>query len=137
MEVDYSDTESIAKDEKKGRIIMSVILFTKMLYSGFIEWARSNVYKPKLLDPRQSFKIYGILRYLFLLIVIPASLLTLYYYSSLSLVLVLVVSGVQCAEELIIILMIIFKICSIKQPSNLKYIEEDKKTKESIEAVKN
>lgn len=50
MEVEYSSDPGAKALQKKGRIIMSVILFLRVLYSCFAEWARQNLFKPYLID---------------------------------------------------------------------------------------
>jgi uncharacterized protein (UPF0212 family) len=51
FEVEYTGKNEQAAREKIGRIIMSVMLFVKVIISSFCEWARSNIFKPYLIDP--------------------------------------------------------------------------------------
>jgi hypothetical protein len=94
LEVDYSETQSVATKQKKGRISICVILIFRVVYSSIAEWARQNFLKPYLIDVRQSFKLYAIIRYVFILLVFSIDLTCAYMLMEFNGTLMFIVIGV-------------------------------------------
>ncbi len=116
---------------------MCVILVVRILYSGLAEWARQNFFKPHLIDNRQSFIVYGIIRYVFILVVFPTTVLSAYFKLSFNGTLLTILLCVVSLQEFIIILLIFHKVQSTKRPAHLSYIEKNSsKEKQSQKHLK-
>lgn len=110
LQLDYSPMQKIAKKEKIGRILVSLMMLMRCLFSVLSEYVRKAYLVRIYLDKAQAFKIFAIVRYIvtvsMVIPIIVASRLALHFEG----VMLVILVGILTFEELVILGMVIYKL---------------------------
>lgn len=109
--------------ERKGRIIIITVFFARVIFSCFAEWVRSVVIKPNLVDTRISFKIYLIIRYIYVVLTVPTSITIAYCMMRLNLLVLYVILGLTFFEEAFIVLVIGIRVLCAQKSLKMEYFD--------------
>ena len=100
------------------------MLFLRFITSGAVEYFRVKQLKPIFVDRRDTFKLCTISRYLFLAsILIPVLLISAGFFEFRGTI-IAIISSILVFQELIVLIIIIFKIRSGRKPVKLRFIDK-------------
>jgi hypothetical protein len=110
--------------ERYGRIAVSIMLFFRFFCSGVSEYCRQKRLKKLFIDGRDTFKLFAITRYIYLFIVMFPILVAAHDRLSLSNTLISIVSAILIFQEIVVLIMIAFKIQQAEASPKLKFIDK-------------
>ena len=113
----------IKKKEEIGRITVIVMLIVRFITSAVSEYIRVKFLRNYFVDKRDTFKLFAIARYLFLVgVLVPVMLASakfLYFKGTM----IAIISSILVFQELVIFVMIVYKIRRARTPVKLKFID--------------
>lgn len=125
LQVSYTQNAPvIKKKEEIGRITVIVMLIVRFITSAVSEYVRVKYLKNHFVDKRDTFKLFAIARYFFLFgVLMPVMLASakfLYFKGTM----IAIISSILVFQELVIFVMIVFKIRRARTPIKLKFIDK-------------
>ena len=125
LQVSYTqNAPMIKKKEEIGRITVIVMLIVRFITSAVSEYVRVKYLKNHFVDKRDTFKLFAIARYFFLFgVLMPVMLASakfLYFKGTM----IAIISSILVFQELVIFVMIVFKIRRARTPIKLKFIDK-------------
>jgi hypothetical protein len=124
LQVSYTqNAPMIKKKEEIGRITVIVMLIVRFITSAVSEYIRVKFLRNYFVDKRDTFKLFAIARYFFLVgVLVPVMLAAakfLYFKGTM----IAIISSILVFQELVIFVMIVFKIRRARTPVKLKFID--------------
>jgi hypothetical protein len=125
LQVSYTqNAPMIKKKEEIGRITVIVMLIVRFITSAVSEYIRVKYLKNHFVDKRDTFKLFAIIRYFFLVgVLVPVMLASakfLYFKGTM----IAIISSILVFQELVIFVMIVYKIRRARVPIKLKFIDK-------------
>ena len=125
LQVSYTQNAPIIKKKEKiGRITVIAMLIARFITSAVSEYIREKFLRDHFVDKRETFKLFAITRYFFLIgVLMPvmiASAMFLYFKGTM----IAIISSILVFQELVIFVMIVFKIWNARIPIKLKFIDK-------------
>jgi hypothetical protein len=125
LQVSYTqNAPMIKKKEEIGRITVIVMLIVRFINSAVSEYIRVKYLKNHFVDKRDTFKLFAIIRYFFLVgVLVPVMLASakfLYFKGTM----IAIISSILVFQELVIFVMIVYKIRRARVPIKLKFIDK-------------
>lgn len=94
------------------------------MFSFAMEYVRQVKLKQIFVDHRQTFKIFVILRYLYVVLVITPTLIVLYYRMYMQSVVFIIFCVALAVQESVVLLLVFLKIARGSVPAKVQYIQE-------------
>ncbi len=124
LQVSYTqNAPKIRKKEKIGRIAVIAMLVIRFVTSSVKEYIRMKFMKDYFVDKRDTFKIFAIVRYLFMIAVLLPVMIVSANYLEFRGIMIIVISSILVFQELVVFMMIVSKIRRARIPIKLKFID--------------
>ena len=104
--------------------MVTVMLFIRFAVSAFSEYLRVRYWKWHFLDQRQAFNVLAITRYIFLVATLLPVMIIVSNFLEFKGTMVVIISSILVFQELVVFVIVIFKIKKSKMSKKLKFINK-------------